>query len=131
MRLIAITALSLSLAAACAPAPVPLDASGAPRACFFVNRVDSFSEGAAGDGTLYVRANARDTFEVQATGVCPDIDWSRSVALQSLSGSTRLCEGERATLLVPSVLSRSVDRCPALVVRRLSEAERDQLTMED
>jgi hypothetical protein len=71
----AVLALSALAVAACAPAPAPLDASGAPRECFFANRADSYSDG--GDNLILVRDGARGVFEIQVTGVCPDIDWSR------------------------------------------------------
>ena len=109
--------LAAMAVAACAPSPAPLDASGQPRECFFANRADSYSDG--GDGLILVRDGARGVFEMEVTGVCPDIDWSRALAIEPLVGASRLCVGDHATLLVPSTLSRSVDRCPARVTRKV------------
>lgn len=122
MRLIAVTALSLTLAAACAPSTPATDASGQPRACFFISQVDGFGEGPPGSNAIFIRSGVSDTFELQSLGGCPDIDWSLRIGLDPSYGTGSRCVGDTVGLLVPRSTG-GVDRCLARVTRKLSDEE--------
>lgn len=121
MRPISIMAgLALAASAACAPtAPGVAVQSGAPRECFFVHEVRSFSSN--DDRRVYVRTGRDEVFELQTIG-CPDVDWSVQIGIAPRGGGSSVCSGYDAELIVPD---RPTGRrtCPVTNVRRLSAAE--------
>lgn len=116
----AASAAAAALAAGCManPGPTAQTAAGA-RQCFNASQVNSFH--AVDRDTVFVRTGVRRMYQLEIVGVCPDIDWTQRIALRSTSGSSWVCSGLDAELLVPS--PSGLQRCPVVGVRQLSPAE--------
>ncbi|NUT00153.1 MAG: hypothetical protein HOP96_04175 [Sphingomonas sp.] len=101
--------------AASAPA-----AASTGRECFSARNVSSFK--AQGDNAVDVQVGVRRYFRLQLAGVCPNVNWTRRVAVVSRSGSSFICQGFDAELVVidPGL---GPQRCVVNGVRRLSDAE--------
>lgn len=118
--------LSVCIAATllgCGPQPAAGAASAAAtprRECFNARQVNSFN--AINDEFVDVRVGARRYFRLQLTGVCPNIDWTQRVALRTTGGSSWICRGMDAELIVPSP-GIGPERCLVTNVRPLSDAE--------
>ena len=125
---IAIAACAAALAAGCAASPgPPLQAQSAQsgRQCFRAAQVYDFL--GLDDNTVHVTAGARDYYELEIAGSCPDVDWSQRIAIRSTGGGSWVCRGFDAELIVPGPMG--VHRCPVSSVRRIS-AEEAQLARE-
>ena len=121
----ALPALSACLAA-CAQAPGTAPASGLASGgeCFHAGQVNDFTP--RGNDVVDVRVGSRRHYRLQLAGSCPDVNWgTRAVALRTLGGSSWICQGLDAELLVPSPLG--TQRCLVRSVRRLSDAEVEAL----
>ena len=55
------------------------------------------------------------------TGACTDLKWSNAVAVRTLGGSSWICQGVDAEIIVPS--PSGTQRCLVTGVRQLSDAE--------
>ena len=124
-RLLAIAGVAAALTAACvATSPQQQHAQLAQagnRQCFYAPLVSGFTP--VGGDRVQVTAG-RDTYELQTSGNCLDLDWSRQIAVRSLGGGSHVCQGHDAELLVPSVTrGRGVDRCLVTDVRMLTPQE--------
>lgn len=125
-RLLAIAGSAAALTAACAASPQQQQrhaqlAGAGDRQCFYAPQVRGFTP--LGGDRVQVRAGA-DTYELRTGGNCRELDWSRQIALRSISGGSWVCQGLDAELLVPSLtLGRGVDRCLVTDVRLLSPQE--------
>jgi hypothetical protein len=120
---IAATFAALSLLAGCAAAG-DTEAGGATaaadaRQCFRAGEVNGFSAG--DDDTAYVTVRARDVYRLELSGICHNIDWAQRIAIRSMNGSSFVCRGHDAELIVPSPMGP--DRCLVTEVTKLSEAE--------
>jgi hypothetical protein len=71
--------------------------------------------------TVRVTVGASRVFELEILGTCPDINWTQRIGLRSTSGSSWVCSGLDAELIVPR--PAGVDQCPVLAVRQLTPAE--------
>ena len=89
------------------------------RQCFRAAQVNDF-QGLDND-TVHVTAGARDFYELELAGSCPDIDWSQRIGIRATGGSSWVCRGFDAELLVPGPMG--LDRCPVRSVRRISPEE--------
>ena len=118
-------ALGLS---ACAPVAGPeadeYDAALAnldtERSCFFTRQIEGYSnapESSSRNERIYLDAGPNDRWLLETAGVCPDLDFSLRVALD-VRGTGSVCTGDFETLLVPSRISGSVERCPVRVLGR-------------
>lgn len=107
-----------SLCYACAPVEEPTGARAEGRECFRAGDVNSFSR--VDDTAVNVRAGPNDYYRLELVGACPDVDWTLRIAIRT-RGSSWICRGHDAELLVPSPLGAQT--CPVRAVRRLSEAE--------
>ena len=96
-------------------------ASATQRQCFLPSHVSSFHP--IDHDTVRVDVGASDVYELDFAGVCPEVNWSLQVGIRSTRGTSWVCRGYDAELLVPSVSRSGVDRCPVTDVRRLSPAE--------
>lgn len=114
--------LAVTVAACAQPnGDLARESASAPRACFFVNNVNGFSQ--AGRDAIHVHISPRSTFEIEAIGPCNDLDWASQVALRSATGSSSLCTGDLAVVQASSGLTTPIP-CHARVVRRVTaEAE--------
>lgn len=128
-----LTALALggaaALIAACAtPGQTDQTESGGGNQCFNADMVSGFS--APDDDTVYIAAG-RNVFELEVIGSCPNIDFEQRIGIQSRGGTSFVCRGFDADLLVPSLSGTGVDRCPVRSVRRLTPAEVEALPAKD
>ena len=113
--------LIVAWTAASAPAAAPGSASPqrpAPR-CFLASQVNGFTS--HGDESVDVRVGANRTYRLSLAGPCPDVDWSLRVALRTTGGSSWICQGADAEIIVPSPTGRQ--RCLVTDVRALTPDE--------
>ena len=89
------------------------------RQCFLAGRVNGFW--GATDDSVYVRTGVNDVYQLRLSGMCQNIDWANRIALRSTGGSSWVCQGLDAEILVPSPIGP--DRCLVTDVRKLSPEE--------
>lgn len=109
-----------ALLAACTAnqAPNARTAAGTGR-CFNATTINDFR--AIDRHRIIVTAGVSHHYLLDILGTCPDIDWSLRIGLRSTSGSSWVCQGQDAELLVPG--ATGIDRCPVLGVRPISVDE--------
>jgi hypothetical protein len=84
--------LAVALTGCAARTPTDPAAPGAGD-CFDTTRVAGWES--AGSSRIRVRTHGRDAFELSLQGPqCVDVAWSPSVAIESGTGSPRVCVGE-------------------------------------
>jgi hypothetical protein len=113
---------AFALSAACTTGNGPEQAAsvqGSGRQCFNVSMVNGFN--AIDKETVQVTVGVNTVYELKLLGTCPDIDWSLKVGLRSTSGSSWVCDGLDAELLVPSPIG--VQHCPVTAIRKLTPEE--------
>jgi hypothetical protein len=118
---ILLTALAAAAISACtAYGQQPGQAGGtAARQCFRAGDVNNFW--GATDDSVLVRTGVRDVYRLELSGVCHDIDWANRIALKSTSGSSWICRGLDAEILVPSPIGPQ--RCLVTDIRKLGPDE--------
>ncbi|WP_444853806.1 DUF6491 family protein [Sphingosinicella sp.] len=89
------------------------------RDCFSARTVNGFRP--VGREAVDVTVSRNRQYRLTLVGYCPDVDWSLSVALRTRGGSSFICAGLDAELLVPS--PTGLQRCAVTEVRRLSPEE--------
>ena len=116
-----------ALFAACAlagcsqqPAVPPAAAVSGGRECFNARSVSGFT--AVDDDTVDVQVGSRRYYRLETAGVCLNVNWVNGVALVARSGSSFICQGFDADLIVPNP-GLGPQRCVVNSVRRLSDAE--------
>ena len=126
MRTMLIFTLAAAAAGVASSAPPPGAAEGGStgRQCFLVDTVRNFS--GEGDGSIIVHASRRQAFELTAIGYCQDIDWANQVALRTFGGTSSLCVGEQADLIVRP-LGGPTERCRVEVTRALTPEQVEAL----
>lgn len=114
----AVTAVAAACAQPMAGAPAAAQSTG--RECFNARNVSSFSP--FGRDAVDIQAGARRYYRLTFAGVCENVNWTRRVAVVSRSGSSWICQGLDAELVVndPGI---GPQRCLVSSVRRLSDAE--------
>ena len=128
-RAFAMGALAMTACAAgctTAPGEQPTVTGSNDRQCFIASQVNGFR--ALDEETVHVTAGVNTVYELEIAGACPDVDWSQRIGIRSLSGSSWVCRGYDAELLVPGPLG--MQRCPVLSVRKLTPAEAQALARE-
>jgi hypothetical protein len=104
----------------CAPQAGPqAAAASAPQQCFSAKSITSFH--AVGDESVDVQVGTRRYYRLDLTGACTDLKWSNAVAVRTLGGSSWICQGVDAEIIVPS--PSGTQRCLVTGVRQLSDAE--------
>ena len=102
---------------------LPLDegavAQSPRRDCFSARTVNGFRS--VGRDAVDVRISRNREYRLTLAGYCPDVDWSLRVALRTRGGSSYICAGLDAELLVPS--PTGLQRCQVTEVRRLAAEE--------
>ena len=93
------------------------------RQCFLASQVNGFH--AMDDDTVHVRVGARDVYELQIAGTCLNVNWAQRIGIRPTGGSSWVCRGLDAELLVPDQMGGQ--RCLVRAVRQLSEAEAEAL----
>ena len=89
------------------------------RECFSARSVNGFSP--VDEDTIDIRVGANRHYRLELVGYCPDVDWSMGIVLRTRGGSSWICQGMDAELIVPSPTGRQ--NCLVNSVRRLSEEE--------
>ena len=114
--------LAFATLAGCAqqPASAPATAASGARDCFSARSVNGFT--ARDDDTVDVQVGARRFYRLELAGVCPNVNWATGVALVSRGGTSFICQGLDADLVVPNP-GLGPQRCLVSSVRRLSDAE--------
>lgn len=110
--------LAALLLAACVGEPVESAASG-ERQCFLPRQVSGFHTDER--DSVHVEVGASQVYELEIVATCPDIDWSQRIAIRSTGGSSWVCRGMDAEIIVPS--PSGTQRCPVTGVRRLTDTE--------
>jgi hypothetical protein len=121
-NLIALAVLAgagLAAAVAFAPTATPAAARSAARACFLPRQVDGFIP--VDRDTVIVTIGPRRMYALALLGTCPDVDFSRRIGIRSTHGSSWVCEGLDAELIVPG--PTGADRCPVTRIHPLSQEE--------
>ena len=117
---------SAALLAACALAGCaqetgqPAAAASGGRECFNARSVSGFT--AVDDDTVDVQVGSRRYYRLETAGVCLNVNWVNGVALVARSGSSFICQGFDAELVVPNP-GLGPQRCLVNSVRRLTDAE--------
>ncbi len=94
------------------------DASG--KACFYARNISSWAP--AGRDTVYLRVHINDVYQLKLLGDCPNIDWVNGIGIEH-RGSSWICTGLDAELLVRQVGGGPPLRCPVTSIRKLSKEE--------
>ena len=117
---------SAALLAACALASCaqqsapPASAISGGRECFSARSVSGFT--AVDDDTVDVQVGSRRYYRLEIAGVCTNVNWVNAVALVARNGSSFICQGFDAELVVRDP-GLGTQRCVVNSVRRLSDAE--------
>jgi hypothetical protein len=110
-------ALAASWAAGGAPVSAPAQRP-APR-CFRAAEVNGFTP--RGNDQVDVQVGANRHYRLTLAGACPDVDWSFRLGIRTTGGSSWICQGADAEIIVPSPNGRQ--SCLVSDVRALSPAE--------
>ena len=94
-------------------------ARSAGRQCFLPGQVNGFT--ALDRDTVHVKVSASQVYELELFGDCANVDWEQRIAIRSTGGSSWVCQGLDAELIVPSPIGPQ--RCPVSTIRRLSDEE--------
>lgn len=89
------------------------------RRCFHSDDVSGFS---AIDEDTVLLTSGRHTYELKVLGNCPDLDWTQTLGIRTVTGSTFVCTGMDVDLIVPRG-GIGPDRCPVRTVREVSKEE--------
>jgi hypothetical protein len=119
--LVVLSGIASAVLSGCAPQPAAVPQSAASgRECFYAGNVSSFHP--ISDEVVDVQAGARRYYRLQLFGTCPGVNWRTSVAIRTRGGSSWICQGMDAELIVPEP-GLGPQRCLVQSVRRLSDAE--------
>jgi hypothetical protein len=89
------------------------------RECFSARSVNGFNP--VGRDAIDIRVGANRRYRLELVGYCPDVDWSWRIALRTRGGSSWICQGMDAELIIPS--PTGPQRCLVSSVRRLTPEE--------
>ncbi|HEX6218010.1 MAG TPA: DUF6491 family protein [Sphingomicrobium sp.] len=118
--MLALIALCAAVAACAVQDRAPQQGAGSGgRQCFRAADVNNFW--GATDDSVLVRTGVNQVYRLELSGVCHDIDWANRIALKSTGGSSWVCQGLDAEILVPSPIG--AQRCLVTDIRKLSPEE--------
>ena len=122
-RIFAIAGLAAGLlGSGCAQqAPMPSSAQAAGRQCFLARNVNSWS--AVADNLVDIEVGASNYYRLGLSGACPNIDWSRRLALRTTGGSSWICDGLDAEVIVLDPVGGVPQRCFVTSITPLSKAQ--------
>ncbi|VXC85305.1 DUF6491 family protein [Sphingomonas sp. AX6] len=113
------TLLPLALLAACTSELPAAGVAGAQQ-CFWNSQVTGFSD--AGADRAIVNIGSRESWELELSPGCPDVDYAQRIGIVSRGGS-RICTGANVELVVPDASGSNTRRCLVRGVRQLSPEE--------
>ena len=93
------------IAACAATSPTARGPRKPNRQCFLASQVNGFW--GATDDSVLVRVGVNNVYQLQLSGMCHDIDWANRIAFRSTGGSSWICQGLDAELLIPSPMDRN------------------------
>jgi len=116
--------LAATLATLLAAAPVAARSPEAPsdkpeRQCFWSSNVNGFAS--SDPKIVNIRVGVKDVYQFEMMGPCHDVDWAQAIAIRTRGGSSFICSGLDADLIVPS--SIGPHHCPVTKIRKLTAAE--------
>jgi len=88
--------------------------------CFLASQANSFTP--LDQTTVDVRVGANRYYRLHLAGPCINVDWARQVAIRTTGGSSWICQGLDAELIVP-VQGLGPQRCLVTDIRPLTEHE--------
>jgi hypothetical protein len=91
------------------------------RDCFSAQSVNGFRPVGSRYEAVYVTVSRTRQYRLSLAGYCPDVDGALSIALRSRAGSSFICAGLDADILVRG--PAGLQRCAVTEVRRLSPEE--------
>lgn len=112
-----------AMLAGCTVQPAATTAAAANtsgRQCFRAQDVNGYTP--VSDDVVLVQAGASRYFRLELAGSCPNIDWSRRIALRSTSGGSWVCQGLDAEVIVPDP-SNFPQRCLVTGIRQITRDE--------
>lgn len=118
----AILAAGAALLASCAQQPgTPVRAAGqsSGQQCFRAQQASGYTP--VSDNVVLVQAGASRYFRLELAGACPNIDWSRRLALRTMGGGSWICRGADAEIIVPD--PQFAQRCLVTDVRQITKDE--------
>ena len=118
-RLILLAAAAAVAACSANNQPPQRLAGTSGRQCFRAGEVNNFW--GATDTAVFVRTGVNNVYQLQLSGMCHNIDWANRIALRSTGGSSWICQGMDAEILIPSLIGP--DRCLVTDVRKLTPDE--------
>ena len=101
------------------PGPTPA-AAASGRQCFRAQDVNGFTP--VSDDVVLVQAGASRYFRLELAGSCPNLDWTRGIALKAMAGGSWICQGLDAEVIVPDP-STFPQRCLVTNIRQISRDE--------
>lgn len=117
--LLAVGGLCLTVAGTIEAQPETAAAQPEGRQCFLPAQVNGFT--ALDRDTVHVNVGASRVYELELFGDCADVDWEQRIGIRSTGGSSWVCQGLDAELIVNSPIGPT--RCPVSTIRRLSDEE--------
>lgn len=90
------------------------------KACFYARDISSWT--AVDRSTVNLRVSVDDIYQLKLLGDCPNLDWVNGIGLEH-RGSSWICSGLDAVLLVRQPGEGLPIRCPVTSIRRLSREE--------
>ncbi len=116
--------LSVSAAAmivsACTQQPATASTQSSGRQCFLASQANGYTP--VSDEAVDVQVGANRYFRLELHGSCPNIDWSRRLALKTTGGGSWICQGLDAEIIVPEP-GFGAQRCLVRAVRPLTKDE--------
>lgn len=76
----------------------------------------------AGPDRAIVNVGLRESWELELSPGCPDVDYAQRIGIVSRGGS-RICTGANVELVVPDASDSGPRRCLVRKVRKLSDEE--------
>ena len=115
-------AFAAAVLVGCAPQPeaAAAAASISGRQCFRAQDANGYTP--VSDNVVLVQSGASRYFRLELAGSCPNLDWSRGLALKAMSGGSWICQGLDAEVIVPDP-STFPQRCLVTNVRQISREE--------
>lgn len=88
--------------------------------CFSASQITNYRV-RADERALNLRVGAREVYQLEMLGPCPDLDFSSQIGVRSRGGAMTICSGLDAVIVAPS--TRGPRRCEVKSVRRLTDQE--------